>query len=189
MLLYSRCRSCTVASSETAGGHTAAPCVAGTCAEAPASMVANMCSRRLLRSAMSATFSSFSAARKAHLLFSPGVARRTLACVVLEAALVLAVSKTPSLRSVADDMIAAVDRDAALRYCLHSGASRASSQQAVSRQSRVPRRAFPRTPSRKHASRRVDCFAAAIRLGASRAAGSDQAIHACHQGADDGSRW
>ena len=58
---------------------------------------------------MSATFSHFSAARKAHLLFSPGVARRTLACVVLEAAFVLAVSKTPSLRSVADEVLAAVE--------------------------------------------------------------------------------
>lgn len=58
---------------------------------------------------MAATISSFSAARKAHLLFSPGVARRTLACVALEAALLAIVATTPSLRSVADDVLAAVE--------------------------------------------------------------------------------
>lgn len=55
-----------------------------------------------------ATF-GFAASAKAHLLFSPGFARRTLQCLVVEAMLVLLVASHLTLRGVANEALAAVE--------------------------------------------------------------------------------
>ena len=52
---------------------------------------------------------SLTAARKAHLLFSPNVLRRTVLCLALEAALLAAVAAVPSLRYAAEDLVDAVE--------------------------------------------------------------------------------
>ena len=52
---------------------------------------------------------TYSAAAKAHLLFSPNVARRTVFCLLSEGLLVLLVAVTPELRLFADDVMAAVE--------------------------------------------------------------------------------
>ena len=52
---------------------------------------------------------SLTAARKAHLLFSPNVRRRTVLCLALEAALLAAVAANPSLRLAAEDLVDAVE--------------------------------------------------------------------------------